>query len=342
MKIHIIANDGSPLGVTMKTMFGDDPAQIGVGGAELALLTMCEAWHNDGYEIVLYNNPREIGASPFEQRDLSQFNPHEDRDILIVFRSPNLRMIGARGLKVWWSCDQYTIGNFRAFGELVDKTVVISPFHRDYFLINYGIKNAIVIDLPVRVKDYEKPEVKISDRFIFTSVPHRGLEILLRWWPTIKSQIPEASLVVTSDYRLWGGDFGRHNEQFLSMTTGLEDVIYLGAISRKELISEQLRAEIQLYPCIYDELFCISIAESQVAGIYPITSGFGALQTTNMGKVINLDPQIGLTKKNYIEETVLFRNKLRDDGYNFELQKKAIERFHPNRILEEWNKKVFK
>ena len=51
--IDLLCNDGSPLGVTMKTLYGDDPKQIGVGGAEAALLTMCEAWHDVGHYIII-------------------------------------------------------------------------------------------------------------------------------------------------------------------------------------------------------------------------------------------------------------------------------------------------
>ena len=41
MKIEILCRDGSPLGVTEKSINGDD-GRLGVGGAELALLTLCK------------------------------------------------------------------------------------------------------------------------------------------------------------------------------------------------------------------------------------------------------------------------------------------------------------
>ncbi|MBC8553819.1 MAG: hypothetical protein H8D23_29770, partial [Candidatus Brocadiales bacterium] len=83
MRISILTNDGSPLGVTSKTIWGDDK-QIGVGGAELGLLTLCEEWTKLGYNVTLFNNPREFGVSPFEQRNIDTFDPDEDRDILII------------------------------------------------------------------------------------------------------------------------------------------------------------------------------------------------------------------------------------------------------------------
>ena len=47
MKIDILANDGSPLGVTMNSVWGKD-GRIGVGGSELAILTLCEGWTEMG------------------------------------------------------------------------------------------------------------------------------------------------------------------------------------------------------------------------------------------------------------------------------------------------------
>ena len=90
--IHVLTNDGSPLGVTSKTIWGDS-FRVGLGGAEYALLTLCEEWSKRGDTVVLYNNPWETGASIFEQRSIDSFHPNDPRDILIVFRSPNVRSV---------------------------------------------------------------------------------------------------------------------------------------------------------------------------------------------------------------------------------------------------------
>jgi len=178
MKIDVLCTDGSPLGVSYKTIWGDK-WQIGVGGAELALLTLCEMWTQAGHIVTLYNDPRELNASPFEQRNTSDFIPNENRDILIVFRSPNQKAIVAKGLKIWLSCDQYTNGNFAKFAPTMDKIVCISKHHAEYFAKQYNIHNTTVIDLPVRVQDYANFNIeKIPNRLIFTSIPERGLNKL--------------------------------------------------------------------------------------------------------------------------------------------------------------------
>jgi len=72
MIIDIITNDGSPLEVTESSITGED-GRKGVGGAELALLTMCRAWHEAGHDVTLYNNPKN-GESIFKQRKIEEFN----------------------------------------------------------------------------------------------------------------------------------------------------------------------------------------------------------------------------------------------------------------------------
>src|SRR5512139_2517185 len=106
MKIDVLCNDGSPLRVTEASIWGKD-GRFGVGGAELALLTMCRGWHDRGHNITLYNNPDNPENSVFPQKTLEQFDPFEDRDVLIVFRSPNERLVeGTKGKRIWFSTDQ--------------------------------------------------------------------------------------------------------------------------------------------------------------------------------------------------------------------------------------------
>ena len=340
MKVEILINDGSPIGVTMKTLWGER-SKIGVGGAELALLTMCEAWHNAGHEVILYNSPRDPYGSPFEQRNISDFDPKKNRDFVIIFRSPNPKGLVSKGLKFWWSTDQFTVGDFRSFSHHVDKIICISEFHQKYFEKTYGINGSIIIDLPVRVNDYIEPQAKIPNRLIFTSIPDRGLQFLRHAWPQLKKEVPDLSLVITSDYRLWGAD-GPRNEKHRVHWIGQKDVKFLGAITRQELIQHELEAQILAYPCLYDELFCISCAEAQVAGAYPITSSIGALETTNMGTIIHGHPQdIGFLTRFTKEIVELLNNPDELKKKQDEVKQKATERFHPDNILKQWNSLVF-
>jgi glycosyltransferase involved in cell wall biosynthesis len=120
-----------------------------------------------------------------------------------------------------------------------------------------------------------------------------------------------------------------------------QNVSYVGAVKRKELIQYQLEAELLLYPCIYEELFCIAVAEAQVAGAIPITSQNGAVKTTNsFGVQIKGSPYDPKFIEEFAQSTVLL---LQDPDLKYkqiEMQNKAIKRFALDRILDQWEKKV--
>jgi glycosyltransferase involved in cell wall biosynthesis len=339
VKIEILCSDGSPLGIHHSDIFGLN-GRVGIGGAELALMTIAEGWTKAGHEVVLYNNPRQHGQSPFEQREISAFEKTGKRDVLIIFRSPTAKIYGATGLKVWWSTDQYTIGDFQHFSQFPDKIVTISQHHSSYFGAHYGIGNAIHIDLPVRSWEYDTSVEKVRNRLIFTSVPLRGLEIVGKTFPRIRASVPDASLVITSDYRLWG-QINPLNAEFVQMFMRQENVQFLGAVPRGRLVEEQLKAQIHYYPCTYEELFCIAVAESQVAGALPISTPIGSLGTTNMGVIIEGDARDQRVQDIFVEKTIEYLNNPDLPKIQKKLQKKAIKRFSLEKILHEWDEKIF-
>ena len=82
--------------------------------------------------------------------------------------------------------------------------------------------------------------------------------------------------------------------------------------------------------------------ESQYAGAYPITSNSGALPTTNMGTVLQLDANDPRNDKAFADATI----KLLQDPFELslkqnEVHEKAKDRFSPDVILKQWEDRVF-
>jgi len=338
MKIHILCNDGSPLDKVWTDIFDG-----GVGGAEMALLSLSEQFVKDGHEVIIYNRK---GNGTIEQqgivfKHLNLYSGGSESEVTIVFRSPNNRIDRAKtGRRLWWSTDQFTIGNFGQFANKVQFVVTISPFHTKYHMRTYKIPGDKVahIDLGVRA-EYDLNEIeKQKNLCIFCSVPSRGLNILYAAWPLIKRDVPDAQLVITSDYRLWG-EPAPGNHYYRLMWADADDVDFLGKVSRHELVRLQLASELLVYPCTYDELFCISVAECEVAGAYPITSAFGALPTTNhWGTVISGDP----THPQFVTEFVARAVSLMTEERSFleerqeTMANQAEKRFSWVRIAKRW------
>jgi len=286
LTLDLYCSEGSPMKLTPP-----DIHARGVGGAELAMMTWAETMAGRGHKVRIFNDPAQPGDyGGVEYRPCNDFDWRQSRDVFIVFRSPNrFTRLARAAVKLFWSCDQYTSGNFATdIIPHVDRTVCISPFHVSYFMEKYRANPETTgyFDLGVRVEEYRQDIPKAPGRCIFCSVPDRGLAVLRMMWPKIKERVPGASLVITSDYTLWGAANPLNHEHRLNWL-GLPDVEFVGKISRERLVQEQLKAVCQPYPSSYNELFCISAAECQVANCAPITSGLGALPTTNQwGEVL--------------------------------------------------------
>jgi len=346
MKIAILASDGSSIGCTHKTIWGQD-GRIGCGGSELAIMTLAEEWTKKGHRCILFNSPIDVGVSPFEQRSVGAFDPSEYYDVVIAFRTPNQKVLDSNSqLKVFLSFDQFTSKPFTPFISKVDKVVGISQYHSDHFKSVYDFHDMIVIDLPLRVNDFDGIKVeKIQNRLIYASVPDRGIWNIQAMWPEIKRQIPDATIRITSDYRLWGKSYPG-NEKYFIKFLGMDGVIFPAnaALPRKEYLNELCKAEVLFYPhqAVNPELFCISMAEAQFASAYPLSSDVGALRTTNMGTTVSDK----LHEKDWhvkcINELVeLLSNRDELIKKQNDVHKKALERFHPDTVLDQWEKKVF-
>lgn len=341
MKIDILCTDGSPIGVSSDTLWGDKH-RIGVGGSEYALLTMCEAWAGRGDTVTLFNSPQNVPSDQkFMQAPVAAFNPRDNRDVLIVFRTPNPKAISARGLKVWWSCDQYTSVNFFRFKDVPDRIVGISQFHKQYFEQTYQIKNMTVIDLPVRFHDFPNNVERKPGKFIFTSIPDRGLLNLYRIWGELSEKLPDIELVITSDYRLWGAS--SNVERHRMAWRDVKNARFIGAVNRATLLQELASSDIFIYPCSYDELFCLACAEAGSIGAYPVTNNRAALATTNMGTVLGLRAESPNSDKIFVDTIIdLLSDRGTLEQKRQEVIQKSYERFNIQRILQEWDEKVFK
>lgn len=336
LTIDLFCNDGSPLGVIPSHVYGR-----GVGGAELALVSWVETMAGRGHRVRVYNDPEVAGVhGGAEWLPKRAFAPKESRDVFVVFRSPNSHVKTVRaGMKVHWSCDQFTVGNFaRDIFPYVDRVVCISPYHVAYHKATYGVEDGKIghIDLGVRLADYAEPVDRIPGRCIFCSIPDRGLEILYAVWPKVRHMRPDASLVITSDYRLWGSKTaGNHHHRMAWLH--VPGILFLGRVDRAQLVKEQMAAQVHSYPCEYEELFCISAAECQVAGAVPVTPDTGALKTTNsFGAVLPgslRDPQW----QRKFAQLIVRMMDLPDDA-RANMQKRARARFSWDRICGQWER----
>jgi predicted O-methyltransferase YrrM len=134
--------------------------------------------------------------------------------------------------------------------------------------------------------------------FIYSSYPNRGLLQLLRMWPRIKNELPEATLDVFADINgKWVNEVaGAEMEAIrILLNRGLEGVNMRGWVSKGELAEAWSTADIWFYPATFMETFCLTALEAATSGTLAITSDLAALQETvgDRGILIPGDASMG-------------------------------------------------
>jgi glycosyltransferase involved in cell wall biosynthesis len=141
------------------------------------------------------------------------------------------------------------------------------------------IKNAIDYD-ELQLKTDFTPKKKI--KMCYISTPWRGLEIALAAMDGIKD--PDITLDVYSSTIIYGKTFEQQNDDqykpLYDKAKNMPNVNYMGYCDHKTLVSKLKDYDVNCFPSIWEETFCISAMESLAAGQILITTDLGALPET--------------------------------------------------------------
>ena len=141
------------------------------------------------------------------------------------------------------------------------------------------IKNAIDYD-ELQLKTDFTPKKKI--KMCYISTPWRGLEIALATMDGIKD--PDITLDVYSSTIIYGKSFEQQNDDqykpLYEKAKNMSNVNYMGYCDHKTLVSKLKDYDVNCFPSIWEETFCISAMESLAAGQILITTDLGALPET--------------------------------------------------------------
>ena len=151
------------------------------------------------------------------------------------------------------------------------------------YLFNIPTEKCLVIKNGVdniKPRDLNKKKDKI--KLIFHPTPWRGLNVMLAAMQYIKN--PNIELDVYSSTEVYGKSFYDQSDHLYQglydQAKALPNVNYIG-YKPNEYIKENLHNyDIFAYPNIWEETFCISAVEAMAAGLYVITTDYGALYET--------------------------------------------------------------
>lgn len=316
-----------------------------LGGSESALFYLSREMAKIGHKVEIFNNCfNEAGLYEGVQYrnfttllELVRHSKKTDYDIFISFRDLPAFLFPIRAKKrIWWGHDDFSnVWDYKAFlrisgflaNRIVDHFFVVSSWLAEICKDKLGIKREKIyitrngVYLPYFTQTFESPR---DCRLVYTSIPERGLDILLKIFSIIKKEIPDASLHVYSGKALGWRNKKEHDE-LDSFYNGInQDGIFLRSpLNHKDLAKELEMSSLFLYPShpvknlgFYAETSCIAALEAQAAGCPVIASNSGALNESILngktGILINGNPDSEEFQNKFARETIsLLKDKKR-------------------------------
>lgn len=261
-------------------------------GSEETILRLCDLI-SSYYDIFIFGECQHDvmvnNIQYYNSREFIEFQRNNDIDVLILFRYiyPSFEIeLKARKILLWIT-DVYPLGYYMSrtisneskyaisnLGNKIDYFITVSQWHKDLIKKTYNLNDdrVKIINLAINVEYFKEVE-RIKNRFIWTSNGYRGLNYLLDHFEAIRSILTDAELYV---YR----DINSFSNEMLNKMKTIPYIHYGGKLDNDELIIEFQKSDYWYYPTNFEETYCISAVEAQMAGCICITSDLAALKET--------------------------------------------------------------
>jgi len=277
----------------------------GSGGAEICVMELAKRFAADGWRTVVFGTPGEYAGvyEGVEYWPSQDFLPTEPFKVFVSSRSPAPFEVDLNAkLKLLWMHDVNVGEDLELVKNVPDKIIGLTKWHATHLQKLYGIDENKMAILPNGINlDRFKKDRSDDDsgelKFIWSSSPDRGLDVLLGLWPVIREHYPEAELNVYYGWNMIDkiianlrnrNTVGTYLEYMKSQIVGKMNelgneeggIFNHGRVNQNELAKAMYSSNYWAYPTEFMETFCITAIENQAAGVIPITSKLGALNET--------------------------------------------------------------
>ena len=217
-----------------------------------------------------------------------------------VSRSIEVLAKSNKQYKILWAhdnCDQPQLLRLPELVSQIDLIVCVSNWEAEQYIKHNRAPADKIVVIPNGVADIFNLKTPKSKTAIYFSGPHKGIAPLPKIWKQVIRNHPDAKLKVFSSHNLYGEQYEQHfkipeHVEAIEELKSLPGVEYSPCIYREALLPHIQDAAFFIHPNVWEETFCVSLAEAMVCGCYPITSDIGALSEVsfNRGKYI---PMVG-------------------------------------------------
>lgn len=333
------------------------PASVktGVGGSEEAVIHLSQELKKLGWKVTVYANPGPDAGDHEGVMYLPYYklNPFDEFNVLILWRTIGAVDFNPKAkLTMVWMHDVPNIADFTPERvNKVDKIAVLSEFHKSLLKIS---ENGTVVDMPSKkvfltsngiIKMKPSKRVKRDPkRMIYCSSPDRGLIYLLKMWPDIIKEVPDANLHVfygfdTYDVLHAGNPARMKWKQMILDAMKQPGIVYHGKVGHTELQKEFAQSGIWAYPTDFDEISCISAMKAQALGAIPVTTTQGALkETVRNGIKVDMNMLLPESQEEYKKQLIkMLKNTKNQEELRPSMMKWAQEYFLWSKVAQQWD-----
>lgn len=227
---------------------------------------------------------------------------------VIVSHLPQELLKSNKPIKVLWSQHSYDQPVYLNFDfSICDLIICPSRWLKEQFIHYHHIPEDKLKVIPTGVSKQFTYSNQKSKTFIYTSIPYKGLEVLAQIIP----HIPEATFKIFSAMNLYDIEEEDSYIELYEYLKSLPNVIYSPAVDQQELIHHLQDAAFFIHPNIWEETFCVSLAEAMACGCYPILSDIGALPEVS-NEIASIVPMEGIRTSTGYKVTDTFINNFID------------------------------
>lgn len=311
-----------------------------LGGTQSALVYLAQELQALGHEIHVFCQCREqagefAGVHYHNVPELARFARQHPLDFFISVADENALKLGIPARHtLWWSHNDYCflweeMPDLRAstaevLATYTDKLIAVSHWHAQKLSEVFNIPQAHfwvarnAVHAPWYTTD---PHPAFPPRLIYSSVPDRGLDLLLDFFPAIQEQVPEVELHLYSSFTVWGKSEAwnqAHAGALYEKARTLPGVFVHNPLPHPQLAEALKCGTLLTYPNhaaepidlsgFWAETSCIAALEAQAAGLPVVSSARGALPETILdgetGILIPGDPYSASYREAFIAATV--------------------------------------
>lgn len=255
----------------------------GLGGGESSIVLLSKSLANHGHYVEVFCacwNPGIYDGVVW--RGAWEIYDSDIPDIMIHVRTKSSIIDRRAKQNIFWMLDDRADGAIYFSKKYPNQQVIVASDAMVRKLKNAGfVGKYTLINFPIETNRFENAPLPSASRLcLHTSMPNRGLLQLINLWPHVKKMVPDAQLIATSGWELWGYTHEEATDR-LRQTLGhnFDDsgVKLAGVLPRQDLINLIKTSRIGIFPSSFPEMYCLSAAEFAVAGKPIIVSDIEAL-----------------------------------------------------------------